>query len=205
MKQMVSYIKVTMCDNHNNQQSKHNLSCALLTCAEGLLDAGLETIISDTFKNLSKNNNYNNDDKGKYDDINYSISSISISNMCSMIILSQSSIILQSLLDLLDRYHITIKQQHHHNKMNREKRNNNNDKNDGRRYNVNDINVNDDHNHVDDVHFHVDDDGIDDDVYMNHTYEMLEDDDKKTSINMSKVSYGQYGRMLVTDQGIART
>ena len=89
--------------------------------------------------------------------------------------------------------------------MNREKRNNN-DNDDGRRYDVNDMNVNDDHNHVDDDHYHVDDDGIDDDnVYMNHTYEMLEDDDKKTSINMSKVSYGQYGRMLVTDQGIALT
>lgn len=167
-----------MNDNHSNQRSKHNLSCALLTCAEGLLDAGLETIIIDTFKNLSKNNY---DKKGQYD-IN-SISSISISNMCSIIILSQSSIIIQSLLDLLDRYHVTVK--YHNDKMEREKKNNNND-NDDRRYND-------------------DDDSIDDDVYMNHTYEILENDDKKTCLNMSKVSYGQYGRMLITDQGIART
>jgi hypothetical protein len=172
-----------MNDNHSNQQSKHNLSCALLTCAEGLLDAGLESIIIDTFKNLSKNNY---DKKGQYD-IN-SFSSISISNMCSIIILSQSSIIIQSLLDLLDRYHVTVN--YHNHKMEREKKNNNND-NDDRRYDINGIDDNDD--------------TIDGDVYMNHTYEMFEDDDKKTCLNMSKVSYGQYGRMLITDQGIART
>jgi len=36
---------------------------------------------------------------------------------------------------------------------------------------------------------------------MNHTYEMFEDDDKKTNFNMSKINYGKYGRMLVSDQG----
>lgn len=173
-----------MNNNHSNQRIRHNLSCALLTCAEGLLDAGLETIIIDTFKNLSKNNY---DKKGQQYDID-SISSKSISNMCSIIVLSQSSIIIQSLLDLLDRYHVTVK--YHNDKMEREKKNNNND-NDDRRYSVNDIND--------------DDDSIDDDVYMNHTNEMFEDDNKKTCLNMSKVSYGQYGRMLITDQGIART
>jgi len=169
--------------DHKKQRTKHNLSCALLTCAEGLLDAGLETIIIDTLNKLSKSDHCHNDnnvnDKKIYHDIN-NVSSLSISNICGMIILSQSSIIIQCLIDLLDRYHVII----NHNTIINNKLN----KNDNNIH-INDFNIGD-----------VDNDEVND-VYMNHTYEMFEDDDKKTNFNMSKINYGKYGRMLVSDQG----
>lgn len=129
----------------------HNLSCALLTCAEGLLEAGLETIMKDTLQKVSSTN-YSH----KIDNTN-NVSSIVINNICSIIILSQSKIVIDCLNGLLDRYEVE-------------------------KYDMNG-------NHVSD------------DVYINNTYDYLEEELKKTSFHLSRVKYGQYGRMLSSDQG----